>query len=180
MKSVIGENVLEELAKSAMSTPREGCIVEVGVYQGGSALKLYQVAREQNRKLYLYDTFEGIPFKDAIDPHYVGDFGDCSYHAIKSAFPEAVVTRGIFPGSATTMPPIAFAHLDCDQYRSVGESIDYLWPRMMEGGIMWFDDYGGLPGATKAVDERFSPLRLRLAACNKTYVVIDHNLYVPS
>jgi hypothetical protein len=182
MKSVIGDDVLDELSQMAARSPKAGAIVEVGVYQGGSALRLYQVAREQNRQLYLYDTFEGIPYKDDIDPHYVGDFGDCSYHAIRCAFPEASVVKGIFPHSAglpyePTWPNrVAFAHLDCDQYRSVKESIQFLRPLMLPGGIMWFDDYGALPGATAAVEELCSKHALRQAKCGKTYLIMPEEV----
>jgi hypothetical protein len=177
MKSLIGDNVLDELAQTAAKTPF-GSIVEVGVYQGGSALRLYQVAREQSRFLYLYDTFEGIPFKDAVDAHAVGDFKDCSFHAIQSAFAGAVVTKGIFPASAVSMPPVAFAHLDCNQYKSVYESIWYLAPRMVDGGILWLNDYGALAGATKAVEDLIPKHLLRQAGCGKTYAVTDHNFYL--
>lgn len=171
MKSLIGDNVLDELQHTAARAPK-GAIVEVGVYQGGSALRLYQVAREQNRQLYLYDTFEGIPYRNDIDPHHVGDFGDCSYHAIKSAFPEATVIKGVFPASAVKMGPIAFAHLDCDQYQSVKESLEYILSLdMLWDGIIWFDDYGCLPGATKAVEDVIPKHILRQAVCGKTYVI---------
>lgn len=176
MKSLIGDNALDDLAQTAAKAPK-GALVEVGVYNGGSALRLYQVAREQNRALYLYDTFEGIPFKDSIDSHYVGDFGDCSYHAIKSAFPEAETVKGVFPESAVSMPPVAFAHLDCDQYRSVKESIEYLLPLMVPAGIIWFDDYGALAGATKAVEELFPKDRLLQAKCGKTYYQLPDTNY---
>ena len=69
------------------------------------------------------------------------------------------------------MPPIAFAHLDCDQYRSVKESVEYIKPLMMTGGVIWFDDYGCLPGATKAVDELFP--RVEITRTHKAYVRIE-------
>jgi O-methyltransferase len=131
----------------------EGCFVEVGVYQGGTAKVLYRVCEQQGRKLYLYDTFKGIPYKDPIDPHVVGDFSYTDPEYISKMLPKALVREGIFPASAVEMPPIAFVHLDVDQYRSYKESIEYLKPRMVPGGIMWFDDYGCVPGATAAVDE---------------------------
>lgn len=177
MQSLIGPEVLDDLALTAFTSPR-GAIIEVGVFQGGSALRLYQVAREQGRRLMLFDTFEGIPFKDAMDTHSVGDFKESSYHAIKSAFPEADVIKGVFPDSATRIPipPVGFAHLDVDQYKSYKDAIQFLLPRMMEQGVMWFDDYGCLGGATQAVDEIFRAQDLRRAPCGKTYVVCTADL----
>lgn len=133
----------------------EGCFVEVGVYEGGSAQALYEVAVRQGRKIFLYDTFQGIPYSDPVDSHRVGDFkgGDPEY--ISLILPKAMVVQGIFPNSAVEMPPIAFVHLDVDNYRCYKEAMEYLEPKMVPGGIMWFDDYDCTNGATVAVNERY-------------------------
>jgi O-methyltransferase len=152
LPSAIGaESTLLELAKTAKDTP-EGCFVEVGVYKGGSASYLTELAEQQSRKIFLYDTFEGMPFQGEYDGHAVGEFSDTSFDAVKSALPYAIVTQGIFPDSAIEMPKIAFAHIDVDQYKSYIDCINYLSPLMVSGGIMWFDDYE-LEGARRAVDE---------------------------
>ncbi len=154
MRSLISAEVIEALITLAAQTP-PGAFVEVGVYQGGSAHALYQLAQQQNRALYLYDTFAGIPHQSEVDSHCVGDFADCDQESIQLACPSAVVTVGVFPVSALEMGPIAFVHLDCDQYRSYHESIDYLLPRMISGGVLWFDDSPALEGARLAVTECF-------------------------
>jgi len=171
--SEIGDHVLAELVETARRSP-PGAIVEVGVYRGGSAWHLAQVAREQERLLYLYDTFRGMPHRDAaVDPHHIGDFANTTADEVQEAIPEAYIIAGVFPDSAVHMGPIGFVHLDCDQYLSVKQSILYLVPRMMLGGIIWFDDYDCLPGAKKAVDECFT--RLTLARCGKSYAVIGES-----
>jgi Macrocin-O-methyltransferase (TylF) len=159
--SLVGELDLYDMIAMAASTP-PGCFVEVGVYRGGSAWRLLQVAKVQQRELYLYDTFTGIPYKDSIDAHSVGDFKDTSLEHVRQLCPEAIITPGLFPASAVDMPRIAFAHLDCDQYRSVREAALYLSPLMIEGGVMWFDDSPCLPGAKLATLELFAE-RLELS-----------------
>ena len=120
---------------------------------GGSAEVLYKVASEQGRALYLYDTFTGIPHKDPIDSHNVGDFsGGLSFSATMKDFPEAIVQDGIFPRMQFIPEEIAFVHLDVDQYRSYRESLDALIPKMVKGGVILCDDYC-LDGAKKAIDE---------------------------
>lgn len=170
--SLIGENHLAELLAAASRTP-PGCFVEVGVYRGGSAWRLLQLAKEQGRELYLYDTFEGIPCQDPIDNHSIGDFADVNISDVTMRLEGAHVIKGVFPASAVPMPwPIAFAHLDCDQYRSVFESAEYLTSRMAVGGIIWFDDSPCLPGAHQAARELFGD-RLQLSSDHgKHYVVI--------
>ena len=116
---------------------------------------LYQVATAQGRKLFLYDTFSGIPMRSECDHHNVGDFSDCSYEEIKEAFPLATVVKGVFPDSMVEMPPIAFVHADADQYESTKNICLTLGPRMVKEGSILFDDYRALAGCVKAVDECF-------------------------
>lgn len=168
--SLVGEFHLNELLTRAEATP-PGCFVEVGVYKGGSAYRLQEIARRQGRALFLYDTFEGIPHKSSIDSHSVGDFADTDYDQVVSTFPYARVVKGIFPASAVGMPGIAFAHLDCDQYQSVLESALYLQPRMVSDGIIWFDDSPGLAGARQAVLELYSD-RVQLSSDHGKHFVV--------
>lgn len=154
--TLIGADKCLSLATIASKCP-PGCFVEVGVYRGGSAWLLSWLAEQQDRELYLYDTFTGIPHKDAVDVHQVGDFADCSYEAVCQAIPYAVVVHGIFPASAVPMPSVAFAHLDCDQYKSVSESLAYLCPLMVPGGAIVLDDVWCLEGATQALLDSHLP-----------------------
>jgi hypothetical protein len=149
--SIGGINCMIEEAKQA---PTEGCFVEIGVWQGGTASYLTELAEQRNQPIYLYDTFTGLPYSNVEhgDRHQIGEFNNGDYEGIKNALPYANVIRGIFPESAIEMSQIAFAHIDVDQYKSYIDCINYLKPKMMEGGIMWFDDYE-LDGAKKAVDE---------------------------
>lgn len=155
--SQIGPHALEEMCELARAAP-EGCFVEFGVYQGGSAWHLAQIARGQGRELYLYDTFTGIPYKGEYDSHKVGDFADTSLEQVKAAIPDAHYGVGVFPGSILPMPPIAFAHIDADQYQSIKAAIEYLAPLVVEGGRMLFDDYECLKGADLAIAEWGEPL----------------------
>lgn len=154
MIELVGIEIINSFIELARKTP-DGCFVEVGVYQGGTAQHIAKLAREQGRSVYLYDTFTGIPYKDDIDVHQIGDFKDTSFEEIKKLIPYANVIQGTFPQSAVKMERVAFAHLDCDQYKSIIDSVNYLTPLMAKGGIMWFDDFGCLAGATKAVLDLF-------------------------
>lgn len=156
MPSLLNDDSLRYMAELASACP-PGAFVEVGVYQGGSAAVLADVAEQQGRSLYLYDTFTGIPMYEPAngDSHRVGDFSDTSLEAVRALVPKAVILPGLFPDTLVDMGPIAFAHIDADQYRSVKDSIASLWPQIVPGGAMLFDDYKCLDGATRAVDEAF-------------------------
>lgn len=154
IKSLVNEEVIRSLIECARLTPR-GAFVEVGVYQGGTAQYLSALAEQQGRKIYLYDTFNGIPYQGVNDAHRIGELADTSLEYVQEHIPYAFVIPGVFPMSAVEMGPIAFVHLDCDQSQAYRESIDYLMPRMVKGGRMWFDDSPCLDGPRLVVESIF-------------------------
>lgn len=166
--SVIAPCFLSELAAEAERAP-EGDFVEVGVYQGGSAAVLAEVARKRKARLWLFDTFAGIPFqKEGVDHHKPGDFCETSLELVKAAIPDAICVRGVFPETLTDdVGPIALAHIDCDQYQSVYDCCMQLEPRMVPGGVMWFDDPGCLQGASQAVLDAFPKERIQYSPLGK-------------
>ena len=167
---LVAPDTITEMLTLARLTPPGGCFVEVGVYQGGSARHLNWIAHGQSRHLYLYDTFEGMPhFDPSIDSHPLGMFSETSAEAVENWLIGACVVKGIFPQSAIPMPPIAFAHVDVDNYQSVYETCEYLSHRMMPGGVMWIDDSPCVASAHKAAKELFGD-RLELSRTGQHFV----------
>lgn len=154
--TVVAPEVRDALVACARTTP-PGTWCEVGVFQGGTAMALDAAAHEQGRALYLFDTFSGIPWADAIDSHKVGDFADTDLEAVRVRCPHAKVVVGVFPHIARELEvpvgDVAFVHLDCDQYRSYQQSLEYFLHRMVRGGVIWCDDAPVLEGAKQAVLE---------------------------
>ena len=158
--------VLYSLARQALAL--EGEFVECGVYKGGTALLFAKIIGEQSRHhkktLHLFDTFQGMPDVNAEkDIHRKGDFSDTSLETVQArlnSFPWATFHPGILPA---TFGPIAkskicLAHIDVDIYEAILSCCDHLYPKLVPGGIMVFDDYGfeSCPGAREAVDKWFS------------------------
>jgi O-methyltransferase len=148
---------LAEMGRIASAAP-PGDFVEVGVFDGGSAKPLYEVCQRQRRWLYLFDTFAGIPHKSEWDVHGVGAMCFSDVDAIRAAMPLAAIYKGIFPATAEDVlfpAGIAFVHEDSDQYESTKSVIDRLYPHLVPGGIILFDDYDtpDCPGSRKAIDE---------------------------
>jgi hypothetical protein len=48
---------------------------------------------------------------------------------------------------------IALLHIDVDVYEATKACLDHLYERVVKGGIIIFDDYGQVDGATKAINE---------------------------
>lgn len=156
--------MLEQLSKVLQS---DGDVIECGVYKGGSAHRLAEVMAGSTKTLYLMDTFTGIPadVRD-VDHHRPGDFNDASYEEVHAHFaenPYVAVRRGLFIDTLSNLPDdskFCFAHVDCDIFTSVDQCCRYLWPRMVEGGIILFDDYcsPSCLGAKLAVDAFFDEI----------------------
>jgi O-methyltransferase len=160
--------ILYSLARQATHLP--GDFWECGVYRGGTAALLKSVLETSHspQKLFLFDTFEGMPETSPVeDLHKQGDFADTSLQAVREFLgPEStcVFRPGLIPHSFAGLEDckIAFAHVDVDIYHAILDSVAFIWPRLVNGGFVVFDDYGfsTCPGARKAVDEFF-----RLRSC---------------
>lgn len=164
VESVISEENLVDLMALARTAPA-GKIAEIGVFKGGSAVRLYEVAEEQSRELHLFDTFCGMPHYDPEIDHFpVGTFlpEEDIVDTLMELMPNAKLHIGIYPEThPEDLADIAFIHVDCDQYLSYRAIIDKMWPLVVDGGMMLFDDYPYIRGAQKAVDESFRPYQLR-------------------
>jgi len=173
--SVVDRRVIAQLLRTARSCPSaaNAAIAEVGVYRGGTAWYLSLLARARKQELYLYDTFTGIPYRSMIDSHVIGDFGDTSEKEVREYVHGAHVHYrvGVFPSTFTEQDKLfSFVHVDCDQFQAVSDCVTTFARQMMKGGIMWFDDYGWLEGATKAVHVHFHHARLNPCIGGKVFV----------
>jgi O-methyltransferase len=142
----------------------EGDFVECGVYRGGTAGVLADmVEHKPGKKLRLFDTFDGMPEVDTEkDLHAKGDFSDASLSLVKKHVGKDSVTvyyQGLIPDTFNGLEGmrIAFAHIDVDIFSSVRACCEFIFPRLTQGGILVFDDYGfkSCPGAREAVDDYF-------------------------
>jgi|ERR1035441_3349920 O-methyltransferase len=156
--------VLWTLLRQALKIDAD--IVECGVYRGGTAAMIARIVADSgsSRKLYLFDTFSGMPETDkGRDLHMEGDFADTSAEDVERFVNEpeiAVIRKGFIPETFVGLEAhrFAFAHIDVDIYRSIIDSLEFIWPRLLSGGFVVFDDYGfpSCPGARQAVDQFFA------------------------
>lgn len=119
------------------------------------------------KKLWIYDSFEGLPEKRVEDESVMGvDFKqgellvtkrEVKLRFLKAGLPVPVIKKAWFSElTSEDMPAkIAFAFLDGDFYESIRDSLRLVAPRMSKGGVMVVHDYTNpaLPGVKKAVDE---------------------------
>jgi len=150
--------MLFQMARRAAALP--GHYAECGVFRGGTAL-LLSICKPADKKLFLFDTFEGMPeVNHEHDYHRQGDFSETSLQGVQNLLAgrsNVIFRNGLFPKTAEELEDEVFSlvHVDFDIYQSVKDACEFFYPRLVVGGSIVFDDYGyaSCPGAKSAVRE---------------------------
>jgi O-methyltransferase len=157
----------------------KGSIIEIGVWRGGTGALIATQARNCGiqEKVYLCDTFAGVVKAGAEDAAYKGgEHADTSRRTVEELIAGPMklsnveILEGIFPeqtGRRIDKMKFRFCHVDVDVYQSAKDIVDWIWDKLVPGGIIVFDDYGfnTCNGITNYVDEQM--LRKdRLIVCN--------------
>ncbi len=159
-----------------------GDITECGVWRGGSmmaaALTLLALG-DQSRRLFLYDTYEGMseptghdttPWGDsaaAMLERYPRGTGPWCYASVdevranllSTGYPadKIIMIAGKVEDTIPGRLPgeLSLLRLDTDWYESTKHELTHLYPLLVRNGVLIIDDYGHWKGARKAVDEYF-------------------------
>ena len=135
---------------------------------------------DYDREIYLYDTFSGmtepserdLSVDGKVDPKEIflrtqtgTDSSDWCL-ATKEEVERNLMTTGYSPerfvlvqGKVEDTIPgalpekIAILRLDTDWYESTRHEMQYLFPRLVSGGVLIVDDYNAWSGSRQAVDE---------------------------
>ncbi|MDO8594520.1 MAG: TylF/MycF/NovP-related O-methyltransferase [bacterium] len=161
----------------------EGDIVECGIGYSETFQILSCLLKKDTavRNLWGFDSFEGFPEPTKEDTSsrnpkkgewkvltvaelYVilgrlrldKDFIDSRVKVVKGFFEDTL--------HAASVSKIALLHLDVDLYQSYKTCLTELFPRIVKGGVVLFDEYDSpsFPGAKKAIDEYFKGTSYRL------------------
>ncbi|WP_051148502.1 TylF/MycF/NovP-related O-methyltransferase [Desulfospira joergensenii] len=144
-----------------------GNVLEIGVWRGGtSAIFCSRTSKlSPDKKVYCADTFQGVVKAGAKDSSYKGgEHRDTSVGIVKKLLSEDLhcnnyeILEGIFPEDTAHKiknEVFCFCHIDVDVYESARDIVDWVWSRLVVGGLLVFDDYGffGCSGITKYVNE---------------------------
>ena len=154
-----------EIAKEQVGAP--GDFVELGCYKGDTSLLLAEVLGGSDKKLWIYDSFEGLPEKSAEDMSVMGENfkggelfvtkREVKERFLRAGLPVPIIKKAWFKDLQDEDLPekIAFAFLDGDFYDSIKDSLKLVESKMNSGAKMIIHDYNNeaLPGVKKAVDE---------------------------
>jgi hypothetical protein len=161
---------LEQFAEYACEQGIAGSVAECGVFRGDFAKEINRVFPD--RKLYLFDTFEGFSDRDLkveseANPTYgdwqrwaadVNMLSDTSVKTVTDRLPHpqnAHIRKGFFPDTFDVVDEqFAFVNLDMDLYAPTKAGLELFYPKMSRGGLILIHDYFALGGVVNdAVDE---------------------------
>ena len=141
----------DQLRKYVFSKiPKEGIILEFGVYQAHSINLFAQHSKFQDdkRPLHGFDNFEGL------EEEWFGHFSAAEDFNLKGCIPlvedNVKLHKGwikdTLPEFLTVNPErIAFVHIDTDTYTPAKLILELLNERLVEGSVILFDEFFGYP-----------------------------------
>lgn len=150
-----------------------GSIAEVGVFQGDFAKHMNALFPES--KLYLYDTFEGFARQDVVVEENESTietyrhYANTTIETVLSKLPHpdmAIIRKGFFPDTAAGEDDkYVFVNLDADLYAPTLAGLEYFWPKMVPGGIIFVHDFFSpeFTGVKRAVTEFMDSTRINIS-----------------
>ncbi len=163
-------STLELVAEEIYQKNISGNVAELGVYKGDFAKDINAVFPD--KKLYLFDTFDGFDNRDIAKEVAAGfsdgkqDFSYTSVEAVLAKMSHAencIVKKGFFPQSAEGVSDtFCFVSIDTDLFDPILAGLEFFYPRLSSGGYIFVHDFNNeeYKGARQAVVE----------FCNKTKI----------
>jgi len=163
-----GEMIRVASAILSLEPSKQSVIVEAGSYKGGSTSKLCLAAHLAGKKLYVFDSFEGIP--ENQEQHRKNIFGGAarfnkgdysgSLDEVKAAvskFGDINSCEFIKGWFENTMPgfkePVGVAYIDVDLQSSTKTCLKYLYPLVVPNGRIFSQD-GHLPLVIELLNDK--------------------------
>ncbi len=177
MSNLVGTKVGEAshiLACLAATRDVAGDVCECGVGSGATSALLANELRDTGKRLWLYDTFNGLPApsKEDLLIDDIDNLGSMAAYQGRMSHPRTEVESRLavigIPSSAIRIVPglfedsvaagalperVSFAYVDFDFYAPIKLALEVLSDRLSPGGNIIVDDYGFFSeGAQTAVD----------------------------
>ena len=169
--SIISKIQIEKLVEKLIEiidNNIEGDVVEFGCYVGESSKYLMKTLIEtnSNKKLFVYDSFEGLPELSYWEkdtgwrPGTLNTTEDILISNFKrNNLPIPYIHKDWFINIPEYKIPekISFAFLDGDFYNSIYDSLSKIYDKVSDGGYILFHDYkrNDLPGVEAAIRDFF-------------------------
>ena len=150
--------VLRQLAEQQQSLNSN--FAECGVYAGMSMFFVHDLC---TKRFIGIDSFEGVSEPGDFDTDYFKkvklDIPMESAKFILDGCSSTELYKDWIPSAFKSIEDLeySYVHIDVDLYQPTKDSIEYFWPKMVDGGVLICDDYGSYKtiGARKAMDDFF-------------------------
>lgn len=155
--------VLISILSSVLDKKIDGDVVEFGCYVGESSKYLRMILDyySSNKKLYVYDSFEGLPPLSKYEENTGWRSGTLKtteeilkQNFINNGLKPPIINKGWFKDVSSEKVPdkICFGFLDGDFYDSIKDSFSLIYPKLSKGSCVVFHDYErpDLPGVKAA------------------------------
>ncbi len=151
-----------------------GDVAEFGVFTGDFAALINRAFPDRN--LHLFDSFEGFAKeeiaseieKGRVSKEWADPFANTTIDVVKSRMEnldKVTIYKGYFPQSIPENiynKTFAFVSLDVDLEESTYAGLEFFYPRIPEGGIIFIHDYQSLGGIKKAINRYEAQIGHRL------------------
>lgn len=140
---------LELASREIYEKKIEGAVAEAGVWKGAYASYINRFFKD--RKLYLFDTFEGFA-KEDVEFEYkmgysstdVGKYSDTSVEAVLAKMPyreNVIIRKGLFPSTSAGIEDVfCYVNLDMDLYQPIYAGLEYFYNKLVKGGYIFVHD----------------------------------------
>ena len=166
---------IAEYRRLVEDVPVNGTIGELGCYKGRSLCSVADIIKRKNLKVHVVDIFTGTD-NEVKEPDYKAIF---EYNIDRFGIKDQVeIHQGYTNDVVETIYPDTFdlLFIDADHsYEAVKNDIEKWMPKIKENGTIAGHDYGNAPGVGKAVNEKFSNIRL-----NDEHFGIDSGIAIGS
>lgn len=159
---------IEYCANQVVKDKIEGDFIECGVWRGGACIFMKHLCNELklDKKIYVADSFCGLPKPDMKYPqdlgdlHYTYDFLKVSQQQVEDNFKQfellddsVIFVKGWFCDTLHKIDTkFSVLRVDGDMYSSTMDALNGLYDKLSPGGFIIIDDYA-LSGCQNAVND---------------------------
>ncbi len=187
--TMIGYKRMDNIQYCVETCLKDGIIgdfIETGVWRGGACIfmaGLLQAYQVNDRKVYVADSFKGLPPPDPRYPvdqddiHHTSAILSIDIETVKNNFQrydllndQVIFIEGFFETSLAQVesPQLAILRLDGDMYSSTIQVLEQLYDRVAKGGFIIIDDWSLQGARAAAIDFR------NQRQINDEIIIIDH------
>jgi O-methyltransferase len=188
-----GLDNIELVMNDILANNVEGDILEAGVWRGGAAIFIKKMLQNKNsnKKLYVCDSFEGLPKPqtdrynnsiEAQDTHYAkNDYLGVSLETVQENFKtydaidgNVIFLKGWFHETLNSdqIGRLSLLRMDGDMFSSTQDILNNLYDKVVSGGYIIIDDYG-LGCCKEAIHEWFNKKGVNIQAKLK---LVNHSI----